>query len=76
MLIKKKELLYTIQYGGGIASFLKNIVNSQLLKRSIRNIKDEARSMYNTMIKPLLELFKNRAIEYGKDWIDYKQKKG
>ena len=27
------------------------------------------------MIKPRLELLKNRAIEHGKDWIDYNQRK-
>ena len=26
------------------------------------------------MIKPRLELFKNRTIDNGKDWIDYNQK--
>ena len=26
------------------------------------------------MTKPRLELSKNRAIEYGKDWIDYNQR--
>ena len=38
---------------------------------SIKYIKDEASSMYKTILKPLLELFKNRTIEHGKDWIDY-----
>ena len=39
-----------------------------------KNIKDEACSMYKTMIKPRVELFKNRGIEYGKDWIDCNQR--
>ena len=30
--------------------------------------------MYNTMIKPRLELFKNKVIEYGRNWIDYNQR--
>ena len=74
MLINKKQLLYIRQYGSRIGIFFKNIVNSQLFKTSIRNIRDQARFMYNTMIKPRLELFKKRAIESRKDWIDYNQR--
>ena len=73
-MINKKQLLHTRQYGSEIGSFFKNIFNSQFFKTSIKSMKDEAHSTYNTMIKPLLELHKNRAIEYGKDWIDYNQR--
>lgn len=76
MLINKKQLLYTRQYGSGIGSFFKNIANSELFKTSLKNIKDEALSVYNNMIKPRLELVKNRGIEYGKELDDvFKNKK-
>ena len=74
MLINKKQLLYTRQYGSGIGSFFKNIANSELFKTSLKNIKDGALSVYNNMIKPRLELVKNRGIEYGKEFIDLNRK--
>ena len=47
---------------------------------SIPNIQDIHKKyrrcfMYKTMIKPWLDLFKNREIGNGKDWIDYNQRK-
>jgi len=37
-------------------------------------MKNEARSIYITMIKSRLELSKNTAIEYGNNWINYNKR--
>ena len=39
MLINKKQLLYTRQYGSGIVVYFLNMANSQLFKTSIKKYK-------------------------------------